>query len=406
MFDSLLKPKFYKKGKTCVDCIKSRMETIRKKRKAVEKFLKKDIADLLKSGLDYNAYGRAEGLLMEQNMSSCYELVVNYIKCISDHLLVLSKESNCPDECKEAVQSLIHAAARFADLPELRNLRTLFMEKFGDSLQPYISKEFVAKLKLESTQEMKIQILHDIAQEFSIKWDSKALKETLNRPSPLLQEMPKHKSLNMKQISSKESWRLQSNNISDHETSTDISSQDGPKTCSSSLESVSEKEIEYNNNNNNNNKRPSPSHKKINVPLHPYLKKPDNKGENKEESNSNQEKPKPRSVRTRGLKTSPAGPNTNVPESDSRDEEEKIMDELLMHYSKKRSPYEPEGRNTIRYKKIESDHGQLTRGTSLPSQLPSCVEPKMLGEGTRRHVHPKLPDYDDLTARLAAIKGR
>ncbi|KAF7835807.1 IST1-like protein [Senna tora] len=50
----------WKKFLTCVDCIKLRMETIQKKRKAVEKFLKKDIADPLKSGLDYNAYGRLD----------------------------------------------------------------------------------------------------------------------------------------------------------------------------------------------------------------------------------------------------------------------------------------------------------------------------------------------------------
>lgn len=31
---------------------------IRRKRKATEKFLKKDIADLLSNGLDVNAYGR------------------------------------------------------------------------------------------------------------------------------------------------------------------------------------------------------------------------------------------------------------------------------------------------------------------------------------------------------------
>lgn len=31
---------------------------IRRKRKATEKFLKKDIADLLANGLDVNAYGR------------------------------------------------------------------------------------------------------------------------------------------------------------------------------------------------------------------------------------------------------------------------------------------------------------------------------------------------------------
>jgi len=48
---------------------------------------------------------------------------------------------DCPDECKEAVPSLIYAAARFGDLPELLELRTLFTEKYGNSLQPYINKE-------------------------------------------------------------------------------------------------------------------------------------------------------------------------------------------------------------------------------------------------------------------------
>ena len=37
---------------------KVRLETIKKKRNAVEKYLKNDIAELLRNGLDYNAYGR------------------------------------------------------------------------------------------------------------------------------------------------------------------------------------------------------------------------------------------------------------------------------------------------------------------------------------------------------------
>ena len=48
---------------------------------------------------------------------------------------------DCPAECKEAIQSLIYAAARFSDLPELRELRSLFTGKFGNSLELYISKE-------------------------------------------------------------------------------------------------------------------------------------------------------------------------------------------------------------------------------------------------------------------------
>lgn len=51
--------------------------------------------------------------------------------------------SECPDECKEAVATLIYAAARFADLPELRELRNLFTEKYGSSFGSFTNKEVV-----------------------------------------------------------------------------------------------------------------------------------------------------------------------------------------------------------------------------------------------------------------------
>jgi len=35
----------------------------------------------------------------------------------------------------------MYAAARISDLPELRDLRNLFTEKYGNSLEPYINKE-------------------------------------------------------------------------------------------------------------------------------------------------------------------------------------------------------------------------------------------------------------------------
>lgn len=47
----------------------------------------------------------------------------------------------CPEECREAVSSLMFAAARFADLPELRDLRSLFAERYGSSVEPYVNKE-------------------------------------------------------------------------------------------------------------------------------------------------------------------------------------------------------------------------------------------------------------------------
>ncbi|XP_010062462.2 IST1-like protein [Eucalyptus grandis] len=192
MFDSLLKSKFHNKCKTAMKLTKTRLETIMKKRKAMEKYLRKDIADLLRNGLDTNAYGRAEGLLIEQNMTSCYHLIEQFSGCILGQLLVMEKQSECPEECREAIASLMYAAARFADLPELRELRSLFADRYGKSLEPFVNKEFVEKMRTpERTKDMKLQLMHDIALEFSVDWDSKALEQKLYNPTTHDQEKSK-----------------------------------------------------------------------------------------------------------------------------------------------------------------------------------------------------------------------
>lgn len=47
----------------------------------------------------------------------------------------------CPEECRAAVSSLMFAAARFSDLPELRDLREIFYERFGNSLELFVNQE-------------------------------------------------------------------------------------------------------------------------------------------------------------------------------------------------------------------------------------------------------------------------
>lgn len=47
----------------------------------------------------------------------------------------------CPDEAKEAISTLIFAAARFSDLPELCDLRRAFNERFGGSMESFVNSE-------------------------------------------------------------------------------------------------------------------------------------------------------------------------------------------------------------------------------------------------------------------------
>ncbi|KAK4280877.1 hypothetical protein QN277_012437 [Acacia crassicarpa] len=190
MLDGLLGRGFAAKCKGLIKLTKNRIDVIRRKRKATEKFLKKDIADLLANGLDINAHGRAEGLLIELTLSSCYDFIEKSCDFVLKHLSVMQKLSGCPEECRDAVSSLMFAAARFSDLPELRDLRQIFQERYENSMECYVNQEFAANVNSRPppTLEKKVHLMQEIASEFSITWDSKAFEQRMQKPSPLVQD--------------------------------------------------------------------------------------------------------------------------------------------------------------------------------------------------------------------------
>lgn len=189
MLDALLKSKFYARCKSEIKMTLKRIEMIKRKRNAMQKFLKNDVADLLQTGLESNAYGRVEQLFADQILSSCYEFVELSCLFILSQLSAMNKQRECPDECKEAISTLMFAAARFADLPELREIRSIFAERYGNYFEPYVNQEFVRNLKADPpTKEVKLQMLQDIALDTGIKWDCRSLETKLYKPPPFVQD--------------------------------------------------------------------------------------------------------------------------------------------------------------------------------------------------------------------------
>ncbi|KAL5225253.1 hypothetical protein ABZP36_011892, partial [Zizania latifolia] len=158
-------------------CIRMRLVPIRRKKQAMIRFLKKDIADLLTNGLDTHAFGRMDGLIIEMNHASCYDIIEQFCEYIGKQLNNLQKQRDCPEETREAVSTLIFAAARFPDLPELCDLRHTFTERYGNFHEPFVVPEFVQKLDNKLfTNEEKLQVMQNVSEEFLVYFDTKALE--------------------------------------------------------------------------------------------------------------------------------------------------------------------------------------------------------------------------------------
>lgn len=184
MFDILLGRKFSNKCKHSVKYIKCRVEIIRKKKQVMVRYLKKDVADLLAGGHDANAFGRIDALVVEINHATCYDMIEQYCGCLLEHLSTMRKERECPKDAMEAVATLIFAAARFSDLPELSELRSVFTKRYGTRMESCIDKEFVEKIQKKSFSKVtKLQLMEDIAREFSVNWNSNMFENKISNRS-------------------------------------------------------------------------------------------------------------------------------------------------------------------------------------------------------------------------------
>lgn len=185
MFDSLLNSKFYNKCKHAIKCTRTRLDLVRRKKQAMVKFLRKDVADLITNGLESHAFGRMEELIVEMNQASNYDVIEQYCEYLGKQLNNLQKQSECPREALEAVSTLIFAAARYPDLPELCDLRHVFTERYGASIESFVSSEFVQKLQNKSfTKEEKLLVMQDIIEEFELPFNIKAIERKISCVPP------------------------------------------------------------------------------------------------------------------------------------------------------------------------------------------------------------------------------
>ncbi|CAK9251064.1 unnamed protein product, partial [Sphagnum jensenii] len=198
------------KCKTLLRLAMARIKLLRNKRDLQIKQLRKEIAHLLTSGQEPSAHIRVEHIFREENILAAYDILELFCELITVRLPIIESQKLCPLDLKEAISSLIFAAPRCADLPELQQIQGLFAVKYGKEFAAAatelcpdcgVNRRIIEKLSVQAPSgEVKLKLMKEIAAEHNVDWDPtdfeagllKAPEDLLDGPTSFLEahEMP------------------------------------------------------------------------------------------------------------------------------------------------------------------------------------------------------------------------
>ncbi|GLJ38741.1 hypothetical protein SUGI_0789850 [Cryptomeria japonica] len=169
------------KCKTALKLTVARIKILKNKRELQRKQSRRDVAELLQKGQEASARLRVEQIFREQNILDAYLLIGGYCETVSERILTIKAQKVCPNDLKESIASLIFAAPRCAELPELQDVRSLFAAKYGKEfaesaveLRPDcgVNKRIIEKLSTRApSTEVKLRLMKEIASEHGIEWN-------------------------------------------------------------------------------------------------------------------------------------------------------------------------------------------------------------------------------------------
>lgn len=153
--------------------------------------MRKEIAQFLQTGQEAIAIIRVEHIIREQNIWAAYEILELFCEFVLARVPILESQRECPSELKEAVASIIYAAPRCSDLPDLLQIKNLFAAKYGkefimaaSELRPdtSVNRSIIEKLSASApSPETKLKILKQIAREHNLEWDSSNTEAELSK---------------------------------------------------------------------------------------------------------------------------------------------------------------------------------------------------------------------------------
>ncbi|XP_047974513.1 uncharacterized protein LOC125216788 isoform X2 [Salvia hispanica] len=157
--------------------VQCRLKLLKSKRSCIVKQLRRDVAELLKHGHHQLAFERVEQVVVDENMVQVYDLLYQFCEFVIINLSYIRKHRDCPNDINEAASTLIFSSARFGELPELLSIRKLFTSRYGEKfvtsaleLLPghLVSAEIIENLeKKRVPNDVKYKFLDEIAESYT-----------------------------------------------------------------------------------------------------------------------------------------------------------------------------------------------------------------------------------------------
>ncbi|KAL0443509.1 UNVERIFIED_CONTAM: hypothetical protein Slati_2073600 [Sesamum latifolium] len=185
----------WRKASTCEGLIKKlkiRLANQKSRKNVIIRQSRADIAQLLRinSQQYHAALARVEQLYKDECKLSAYEQLDGLCDCVHENLCYFSRHSSkLSVEVLEALSSLIFGASRCGELPELHSLRNLFRQHFGQKFERMnvdmlpgnaVNSRLARSLNTPAfvTQDVKMQLLQEIQNEYTIHSVSLSLEQT------------------------------------------------------------------------------------------------------------------------------------------------------------------------------------------------------------------------------------
>ncbi|KAF8083410.1 hypothetical protein N665_0775s0012 [Sinapis alba] len=177
------------KCKKLLQQLQSHLKLLKNKNYSISRHLRDDTALFIRINDHTRALLRTKQLLLVQNSISVYDLLLQFCEFILLHFSSIRKHRKLVNaDINEAVSSLVFASARCGELPELIGIRDLFVQRYG---QNYVTKalqllpghlvNFQIKEKLSVTsvtEDLKSKLLDEIAKETGLRLEMLRLEYT------------------------------------------------------------------------------------------------------------------------------------------------------------------------------------------------------------------------------------